>query len=309
MQSLRSKIIIGLIKNKHLFNRKRKRPIIDETFSVDDFRAKVENASLLMNKRIKDAKISPVDIDGIYGEYISAGNVQNKRLIMYIHGGGFISGSCNTHRAHVYKFAKQTGLKAILFDYRLAPEHPFPAALDDCFKVYEWLLKDQGYRSDEIVIAGESAGATLSLSLLIKIKSQNLPQPSGAVSISPVTDLRCLADSFERNATKDIAPYNSWNVWLGFYIGTSDPTDPFISPQFGNLEGLAPVYLCVGTHEIHHDDTVIFHKRVEKFGGISELHVYKNMVHAFPIMAPMFPEATRAFEDICNFITNKLDSQ
>jgi len=308
VQSFKSKIIIGLIRNKHWLKLKPKRPVIDETFSVEDFRANIDRASKLMNKKIKDIHVTEVDVDGIYGEYISTDHTPSDNIIMYIHGGGFISGSCHTHRAHVSKFVMHSGIKAILFNYRLAPEHPFPAAIEDCIKMYQWLLNAQGYRPEQIVIAGESAGATLTLSTLLKIKCDNLPQPAGAVAISPVTDLRCLADSFERNAAKDIAPYNSWHVWQSFYIGSYDPTDTLLSPQFGALGGLAPLYLCVGTYEIHHDDTVNFHKRVKEFGGISELHVYDKMVHAFPIMAPMFPEATHAFRDICRFIKEKLES-
>ena len=119
--------------------------------------------------------------------------MENK-ILMYIHGGGFISGSCKTHRTHVAKFATGTNLQSLLFDYRLAPEHPFPAAVDDCVEVYQWLL-DQNYKPENIVIGGESAGGTLTLSLLLKLKEKGLPFPKAAFSISPVTDLRYKADS------------------------------------------------------------------------------------------------------------------
>lgn len=305
MTSIRSKIIIGLIRNRHLFKFKLRRETVDQSFSVEEFRTDVDKASDSMNKRIRGFDITDVDIDGIHGEWIDMDGSPHDKVIMYIHGGGFISGSCHTHKAHVVKFVKESGIKALLFDYRLAPEHPFPAAPEDCIKVYKWLL-DRGYRAENIVIAGESAGGTLTLSTLLKIRSMAYPQPAGAVSISPVTDLRCLADSFERNAPKDIAPYNSWNVWTDYYIGQSDPTDPILSPQFGDLEGLAPVYLCVGTYEIHLDDVLAFNKKLESSGGSSELHVHEGMVHAFPILAPMFPEATEALKDICRFIKEQL---
>ncbi len=305
MQSIRSKIIIGLIRNRHLFKFKLKKETVDESFDVKKFRAEIDKSSDSMNKRIKDFKISETDIDGIHGEWIDMDGTPEDKVIMYIHGGGFISGSCHTHKAHVVKFVKESGIKALLFDYRLAPEHPFPAGPEDCIKAYSWLL-DQGFKPENIVIAGESAGATLTLATLLNIKLQNMPQPAGAVAISPVTDLRYSADSFQRNAPKDIAPYNSWNIWTNHYIGNSDPTDPILSPQFGNLDGLAPTYLCVGTYEIHQDDTVAFHERMKSFGSSSDLNVYECMVHAFPILAPMFPEATAALKDICRFIRKKL---
>jgi acetyl esterase/lipase len=133
-----------------------------------------------------------------------------------------------------------------------------------------------------------------------------MPQPAGAVAISPVTDLRSQADSFERNAPKDIAPYHSWHVWQGYYMGDVEPTTPFVSPLFGDLHALAPVYLCIGTYEIHYDDTVNFYKKVQAAGGVAEIGIYDRMVHAFPIMAPMFPEATRALEAICEFMAKRL---
>jgi len=305
MQSIRSKLIIGLVRNRHLFKGQFKRPVVDETFSVEEFRLNIDRTSESVNRRLKQAKITALDINGLYAEWIDTEDTMESKVILYIHGGGFISGSCHTHRGHVLKFVKRSGVKALLFDYRLAPEHPFPAALDDCVIAYRWLL-DQGVQPGDIIVAGESAGGTLTLSTLQKIKSLGLPQPAGAVSISPVTDLRCLADSFERNAKKDIAPYNSWMVWTGLYIANTAPTNPDLSPQFGDVHGLAPLYLCVGTHEIHHDDTVAFHEKIQKYDGSSELHVYKNMVHAFPILAPMFPEATKALNDICLFIRKKL---
>jgi acetyl esterase/lipase len=240
------------------------------------------------------------------GEYLSTEYTQDDAIIMYIHGGGFISGTSRTHRAHVSKFVKQSGIPAIVFDYRLAPEHPFPAALEDCVSAYRWLLDVKGYRPEQIVIAGESAGGTLTLSTLLKAKQENLQQPAGAVAISPATDLRCLADSFERNASKDIAPYNSWKIWTGFFFADHDLEDPFLSPLFGDFKQIAPLYLCIGTHEIYYDDTQNLHNRVQECGGMSDLHIYDKMVHAFPILAPAFPEATAALKDICAFINKQL---
>jgi len=306
MQSIRSKIIIWLIRNRNLLKFQFKKPIVDETFSVENFRLNIEKVSEYQNKKLKDVKTADVDINGMHGEYLSTDDTRNDRIILYMHGGGFISGTSKTHRVHVSKFVKQSGVPAVVFDYRLAAEHPFPAALEDCVNAYRWLLDEKGYRPEQIVIAGESAGGTLTLSTLLKAKQENLPQPAGAVAISPATDLRCLAGSFERNAQKDIAPYNSWNIWEGYYIGDHDPKDPFLSPLFGNFEQTAPVYLCIGTYEIHYDDTINLHERVQESGGVSELHVYEKMVHAFPILAPMFPEATIALKDICDFIDKQL---
>jgi len=303
MQSIRSRIIISMIRNRHLFKGQWKRPVIDSDFSVEEFRLSTEKAAALMNRKIE--KGLPFEMKDIEGEWIGGDGSPAEKMILYIHGGGFFSGSCDTHRSHVMKFMKAAGVKALLFNYRLAPEHPFPAALEDIFTVYKGLL-EEGYKPSDIVIAGESAGGTLTLSVLKKIRETGLPQPAGAVSISPVTDMTCSAPSFVSNAGKDIAPLGPMRIWTDFYIGDADPADPLLSPQFGNLEGLAPTLLVVGTHEIHYDDTLGYYKNAEAAGSPVQISVYKNMVHAFPILAPLFPEAVRAMEEIGMFIRSTL---
>ena len=151
-------------------------------------------------------------------EWIIPENPVDGKVLLYIHGGGFISGSCETHRVHVAKFATGSGLRSLLFDYRLAPEHPFPAAVEDSLTAYKWLL-ERGHDPRDIVIGGESAGGTLVLSLLLSIKEEGVEMPKAVFSISPVTDLRCHADSFIYNAGRDIAPLGSWNVWTEMYVG------------------------------------------------------------------------------------------
>ena len=216
-----------------------------------------------------------------------------------------MSGSCLTHRGHVSKFVMGTGRKALLFDYRLAPEHPFPAALDDCVTAYLYLL-EEGYSPKNIVICGESAGGTLTLSTLKALRDNGIPLPKAAVSISPVTDLSCQAESFKTNAKHDIAPMNSWSVWTAYYIGNTDYNNAYLSPQFGDLSNLPHIYLCIGTHEIHLDDTIAFAKKAEEQGTPITLKKWENMVHAFPLLSPMFPEAKEAMDDICRFIQQKL---
>ena len=274
--------------------------MVDETFSVENFRNEIDKASAKV-KLPKDISTQVVVADGINAEWIIPQNPVADKVLLYIHGGGFISGSCLTHRMHVAKFAQGCNLRSLVFDYRLAPEHPFPAAPNDCVKVYNWLLS-QGYEPNNIIVGGESAGATLTLSLLLLIKENNLPMPNAAFSISPVTDLRCGANSFTYNARKDVAPMGSWTTWTNFYIANSDPTNPILSPQFGKFKGLPPLYICVGTHEIHYDDCVSIAKIAEKDGVKVTLRIWDRMIHAFPLLSPLFPEAKKAFEEICGFI-------
>lgn len=304
MQSLRSKIVIGLLKKRHFFKFKLKQETIDEKFSVTNYRESIEKISSKINlpKGIGSERIV---INNNNAEWIFPENYRKGKVLLYIHGGGFISGSCTTHRMHVAKFAKISKTKALVFDYSLAPENPFPAGLNDCIDVYKWLL-DKGYSGSDIVVGGESAGGTLTLSLLLALKEYNLPMPSGAFSISPVTDLRCLANSFIYNAKNDLAPQGSWDLWTSFYIGNNNPMNPLLSPLFGNYKDLPPIFICVGTNEIHLEDCENVAKVAESYGVNVTLRKWDKMVHAFPILTGLFPEATKAMKEICDFVENRL---
>lgn len=300
MQSIRSKLIIGLVKNRHWFKLKLKPDVVDENFSVKEFRDDIDKASAKM-KIPKDVSSEKVSLDYINAEWIIPQKPIENKVLLYIHGGGFISGSCLTHRMHVGKFAKNCNIKSLVFDYRIAPEHPFPAAVEDCVKAYTWLL-NQGYKPENIIVGGESAGATLTLSLLLALKAENISLPKAAFSISPITDLSCNAKSFEYNAKNDVAPMGSWTVWTNMYIADNDVKNPLLSPQFGNYKDIPPLFICVGTHEIHFDDCVNVARVAEQAGVDVTLRKWQNMIHAFPLLTPLFPEAKKAFDEVCDFV-------
>lgn len=300
MQSIRSKIIIGLLKRRHLFKFRLKPEIVDKNFSVEGFREEIDKASAKV-KLPKNISAEKVSFGGINAEWIIPDNPQKERVLLYIHGGGFISGSCLTHRMHVAKFATECQLKSLVFDYRLAPEHPFPAALEDCITAYKWLL-NLGIEPKNIIVGGESAGATLTLSLLLALKENNIALPKAAFSISPITDLSCSAKSFDYNFKKDVAPMGSWSIWTKMYVFDNYINNPLLSPQFGDYKGIPPLYICVGTNEIHLDDCINVAKVAEQYGVDVTLRKWKNMVHAFPLLTPLFPEAKRAFMEICEFV-------
>jgi epsilon-lactone hydrolase len=305
MQSIRSKIFIWLIKNRHLFKLKLKAEVVDSSFSISKFREGVDKATARM-KMPKGVTTKEETINNFKAEWIIPEKPIEGKVLLYIHGGGFISGSCKTHRMHVAKFAKGSQLKSLLFDYRLAPEHPFPAGLEDCVTAYKWLLRE-GYKPQDIVVGGESAGGTLTLSLLLALKDQRISMPKAAFSISPVTDLRCLAESFNYNSKNDIAPMGSWDVWTKLYIGNNDPTLSPLSPQMGNYEGFPPLHICVGTHEIHLDDCENVASKAKEQGVNVILSKWPRMVHAFPILSPLFPEAKNAMVEICEFAKTHLN--
>lgn len=300
MQSLRSKLVIGLIKRRHLFKLKLRPEVVDETFSVEKFRADIDKVSARI-KLPKNVDSQKLKINWINAEWIIPKNALKNKVLLYIHGGGFISGSCLTHRMYVARFASGCQIESLVFDYRLAPEHPFPAPLNDCISAYQWLLS-LGYQPNDIIVGGESAGATLTLSLLLALKDMKIELPKAAFCISPVTDLRCTAGSFKYNAKHDIAPMGSWLHWTRLYIADNDPTDPFLSPQFGDYTGFPSLYICVGSHEIHLEDCITVANVARQYGVDTTLRVWENMVHAFPLLSPLFPEAKQAFSEICNFV-------
>lgn len=305
MQSLRSRLIIGLIKNRHFFKLKLKPEIVDESFDVKKFRDDLDKMSDKLNKVPADIQIERFKICEMDSEWIIPEGAVSDKLVMYIHGGGFISGSCHTHRMHVIKFAKACGVKMLLFNYRLAPEHPFPAAVEDCITAYNWLLSE-GYKNSDIVIMGESAGGTLTLSTLVALRDKGIDLPKAAVSISPVTDLTCRADSFRINAKRDIAPLGSWTTWTGWYIGNNDPHDPWLSPLMADLTGLPPIMIQVGTNEIHLDDSRNFGEKAKESGVAVTLRIWDNMIHAFPLLSPMFPEAKSSMNEIGGYVRKHL---
>ncbi len=305
MQSIRSKLIIWLLRNRHLLKLKLKPEVVDHNFSVVEFRDSVDKATARM-KMPKGVQTETAQIEQMAAEWIIPEQAVPGKVLLYIHGGGFISGSVQTHRMHVAKFAMGSGLKSLLFNYRLAPEHPFPAAPEDCVTAYRWLLR-QGYAPEDIVVGGESAGGTLTLALLLALKEEKIALPAAAFSISPVTDLRCGADSFRTNAKQDIAPQGAWDVWTGYYIGDQEPTLPLLSPLMGNYEGLPPLYICVGTHEIHLDDCVNVAQKAKAAGVAVTLRIWPNMIHAFPILSPLFPEAKQALGEICAFAREQVE--
>ncbi len=182
------------------------------------------------------------EIECMKTEWLIPEGAGSEKLILYVHGGGYVSGSCSDHRGFVSKFAKFTGVTNLIFEYRLAPENPFPAALDDSVKIYQWLLS-KGYQAENILIARESAGGGLTLAILLALKDKELPMPSAAVAISPWTDLTCSSDSYKTKNKVSPAPMNSWFVFSKHYCGNQPADLPFISSLFGDLKGLPPLLI------------------------------------------------------------------
>ncbi len=305
MPSLRSQLFNFMLRNRHLLHLRFKPDTIDENTSIPQFRAEAERMSGALAKLPDGIEVQPITLDDMTAEWIYPTNAAQEKVILYTHGGGYVSGSCTDHRAIVSKMVKRCGVKTLQFDYRLAPEHPFPAALDDAMKAYRWLLAE-GYMPENIIIMGESAGGGLCLALLLAIQEQNLLLPAAAVALSPWTDLKCTGDSYQTKARLCLSPMGSWTVFSRYYVGDNDPGNPGISPLYGDLHGLPPLLIITGDDEVLRDDSIRFAEKAQQAGVDTTLRVGEGMVHCYPLLAPFFPEATEAMAEICAFINTHL---
>lgn len=301
MTSLRARLIIGLMRKRHLFHGKLRKERFDEGTSIEDFRRLCEEGAAKYAKIPIGVRIEEEYLEGIKGEWIIPANAKKGKIIMYVHGGGYVSGSCSDHRGFVSKFAERCGITNYLYEYRLAPEHKFPAAVEDSVKVYKVLLARVEEPAD-IIIAGESAGGGLTLALLLALKENNIPMPAAAVAISPWTDLTFSGESYRTKNKVSLAPLDSWIVFGKHYIGSSKADNPLISPLFGDLKGLPPIFINSGDADELFDDGRIFSEKAKAAGVDITFRAGKDMVHCYPLLAPMFPEATEAMNEICEFI-------
>ena len=304
--SFQSQFIYFMMKNRHLFQGRLKPETWDENTSIAAFREMAEAGNRRMEDKLPAGlEVSPFLLAGMKAEWLIPAGADKEKVILYTIGGGYISGTCNDHRTLVAKVAQTSGIAVLMFDYRLAPEHPFPAALEDALTAYRWIL-EQGTTPENIVIMGESAGGGLCLATLLAVRDQGLPLPAGAVALSPWTDLKLTGDSYRTKANVCISPPGMSTVCSKYYVGDHDPTEPWISPLYGDLHGLPPLFINVGDYETMRDDSTRFAAKAKAAGVDTTLMVGKKMIHCYPLMAPMFPEATQALEEVCHFIKQRL---
>lgn len=305
MQSLRSRLLLFMLRYSHLLKFKLKRETFDWNTSIPKWREETEKKAVQFGKIPVDIKIEPTQLGNIYGEWILPAHGKTDKVILYFHGGIYVLGSCKGHRTHVAKFVKGIGIGALLFEYRLAPEHPFPAALDDSIAAYQWLLSE-GYAPSQIAFIGDSAGAGLCLATLVALRDKKIPLPTAAVSISPWTDLKLTGESHKTNENVCLSPKGCAVVCSKYYAGDNDPGLPWISPLYADLAGLPPLRIYVGSSEILLDDSTRFAEKAKAAGVDVHLTVGQGLFHCYPVCAPMFPEATQAMNEIWAFVRKHL---
>jgi len=251
----------------------------------------------------ENVKIELIDAGGVPAEWQIVPNAAEDKVILYIHGGGFIIGSPNSHRLLTVAIGMETNIRILSIDYRLAPENLFPACVEDCVIAYKWLLST-GIKSENIVIMGDSAGGNLTLVTLLKLKEEGIELPAGGVSLSPLTDYTFSDESFFENAETDMILADVGAFWWPFaYVKDADRRNPLISPLFGDLEGLPPLLFHASTCEMLYSDSVRFVDKAKAAGVDATLQAWNDMPHVFQAFGlNLLPEAKEAIRKIGEFI-------
>ncbi|HTW33020.1 MAG TPA: alpha/beta hydrolase [Rhizomicrobium sp.] len=251
-------------------------------------------------------RIEETRLGNVPTERVSAAGASAAHAILYIHGGGFVGGSPATHRALTWRLAKETGLPVYAIDYRLAPEHPFPAGLEDCVTAYRTLL-EKGIASGAIAVGGDSAGGNLTLALALKLKASGLPQPAALVCLSPVTDLSEPAPSHKTNTRSDaMFDARTFDTVAKSYCPGHDASDPLVSPRRGDVAGLPPTLFQASGAEMLRDDSVLMADRMRAAGVPVTIEIWPKVAHVWQVTADMLPEGRAAIAKIAAFIKDKL---
>lgn len=275
--------------------------VFDRHWKIPAARKKFEGftSSILFKNQCDHTDVSIKDVKA---EWVKPEEEENGRVILYLHGGAFISGSPGTHRHLISQLCRAAKARALVIGYRLAPENPYPAAIEDVLVSYKWLLSE-GFTPEKISVMGDSAGGGLALVLLQAVRDSGFPLPACIVCISPWADLSCSGASMIENARKDaLVEREMCIVRARHYAGDLDLRSPSLSPLFGDLSGLPPLLIHVGSEEVLLDDARRLAEKAGKSGMEVDLQVWPKMVHVWHFMSMIIPDGRRAIKDIGSFV-------
>jgi monoterpene epsilon-lactone hydrolase len=276
-----------------------------ETPDVAEVRARFEKMGDFLGGA-PDGKCEKVDAGGVPAEWVTAPGCDPTRAVLYLHGGGYVIGSINTHRRLAYDISAASGARVLVIDYRLAPEHPFPAAVEDAAKAWRWLLQ-QSFATSRLALAGDSAGGGLTLATLVNLRDQKLGLPACAVAISPWVDLEGVGNSITARAAQDPMVQKDGLLWMaGLYLNGKDAKTPLAAPLHADLKGLPPILVQVGTAETLLDDATRIAEKLHAAGVDVRLAIWPNMLHVFPLFAPILSEGRDGCLEIGNFIRSRI---
>ncbi|HEY0426225.1 MAG TPA: alpha/beta hydrolase [Pyrinomonadaceae bacterium] len=283
----------------------RRRYGFDEYALAGNARKRFGSPKFFQKLHVRGLNLRRVEEENVRGEWLET-QQSGPEVIFYVHGGGFVSCSSRTHRPITATLARLTNFRVFSLDYRLAPEHRFPAALDDVFEAYRWLLA-QNVSPERVALAGDSAGGGLVLSLLLRLRDERLPLPACAVCFSPWTDLTGTGDSRRINAGRDDMFYpENTQEFARAYLGEAAGSNIFASPVFGDFKDLPPVLFQVGSTEMLLDDSRRIDEKIRALGGESELEIYDDIFHCWQMLSGVLPEASAALRKASEFIQRHL---
>ncbi|MEK7807049.1 MAG: alpha/beta hydrolase [Chloroflexota bacterium] len=269
--------------------------------TIDGFRLAFEEMMSQFNLD-GDINCHRVGAGGVPAEWVAAPEAAEDRVLLYLHGGGYVIGSMRGYRVFLSRLSRTSGGRVLGLEYRLAPESPFPAAVEDAVAGYRWLLS-QGVDHRRITIGGDSCGGGLTVATLVALRYLGEPMPAAGVCISPWVDLEGTGDSMGSKAALDPVVQREMLQFMSrLYLGDRDQNTPLASPLYADLRGLPPLLILVGTAETLLDDSTRLAGRAKAAGVAVELEVWDDMVHVWPIFAPILPEGQRAIERIGQFI-------
>ena len=276
--------------------------------SIDPRRADVQKLRRRLHKwagimgTARGVEVRPDRVHGLAAEWLRPANAADERLLLYLHGGGYVMGCCATHRQLVSYIAAAAGVRALLPEYRLAPEHPFPAAIEDAVSLYRGLLRD-GHAPQDIVIAGDSAGGGLSMATLLELRDAGDPLPAAACLLSPWLDLTGSGESMISNAASD--PWFEPDYLPAVaerYCRADECSNPLVSPVFADLTGLPPLYIQVCADEILFSDSTRIAERARAAGVTVDMETFTGLWHVFQAFVRQVPESREAVARLAAYI-------
>ena len=275
-----------------------------DSLTVAERRAQYERAEKVFPTP-PEVKVERVSAPVAPAEWLRPPGAVAGRVVLYLHGGGYVIGSPRSHRHLAAAIAAAGQASALLLDYRLAPEHPYPAAVDDATAAYRWLL-EQGVAPGHVVIGGDSAGGGLTVATLLALRDARLPLPAGGVCISPWVDLTFSGASYRTRAAVDpIVKRPGIDEMTRAYLGATAAQTPLASPLFADLRGLPPLLIHVGSDEVLLDDAVQLADRAKTAGVDATLEVWDRMIHVWHWFLPMLDEAQTAVDGIGRFVQSR----
>jgi len=287
------------------------RSVLRRIFKVQGLTIQAERLRSIKNSKVHvpfppSVRVTDHVIEGLDSVSILPARADGKRVILHLHGGGYVTGSIGAYLMLCIPMAKALNMRLVLPEYRLAPEHPFPAALEDALKVYRWLL-DQGYPASSIILSGDSAGGGLCLATIQALRDAGDPLPGGVICLSPWVDLTHSGGSHQANAESEVLlKTDMLKLWASYYAAGTQLENPLVSPAYADFKGFPPMLILVDQGEILLDDARMVAGRARDAGVDVTLSVWEGLWHVWPIVGDLIPETQLTFEEMRRFLDAKV---